>query len=427
MRFAMKSTPSLMLDCAQHFEEKGEYDKAVQLYHKGGDYPKALDLCFRVGELDPSQSKTMFDMMNLIAQDLGSDTSPQTLARCAQFLVNHKQYDKAIELYVLANRPLQAIEMCITQKITMNEDLVAKLTPAEPTDATSPADANERKEILKELARALKRQGSYLLASRKYTQAGDRIRAIKCLVKSGDTKAVIQFASISRNAEIYTLAANYLQQMNWRESVDIMKSIIMFYTKAKAWEQLARFYDSCALVEIDEYRDYEKAIEALKESLKYMNKIENPNRNQVDLQDSIDKRIVLTEKFIHGRDAIASDKADLGISILQELLNEPLVEEAVRSGDCYAMIVEHLYQAGAMKDAFNYLLEMEDRRIPLNPYLETEVIEAIFRANGRNPRQSPRANTRDADVAQSHHRHDDEAAADEDEEEIDEEIAEVNI
>ena len=46
---------------------------------------------------------------------------------------------------------------------------------------------------------------------------GDRVRAIKCLVRSGDTKAVIQFASISRNQEIYTLAANYLQQMNWRE------------------------------------------------------------------------------------------------------------------------------------------------------------------------------------------------------------------
>ena len=69
---------------------------------------------------------------------------------------------------------------------------------------------------------------------------------------------MIQFASISRNSEIYTPAANYLQQMDWRESVDIMKSIIMFYTKAKAWEQLARFYDSCAMVEVDEYRDYEK-------------------------------------------------------------------------------------------------------------------------------------------------------------------------
>ena len=71
--------------------------------------------------------------------------------------------------------------------------------------------------------------------------AGVRIRA-------GDTKAVIQFASISRDSEIYKLAANYLQQMNWRESVDILKAIIMFYTKAKAFVQLAAFYDSCGQV-----------------------------------------------------------------------------------------------------------------------------------------------------------------------------------
>jgi intraflagellar transport protein 140 len=42
--------------------------------------------------------------------------------------------------------------------------------------------------------------------------------------------------------------------MNWRESVDILKAIITFYSKAKAYMQLAGFYDSCAQVEIDEYR-----------------------------------------------------------------------------------------------------------------------------------------------------------------------------
>ena len=70
-----------------------------------------------------------------------------------------------------------------------------------------------------------------------------------CLFKiAGDTKAVIQFASISRDPEIYKLAANYLQQMNWRESVDILKAITTFYTKAKAFVQLAAFYDSCGQV-----------------------------------------------------------------------------------------------------------------------------------------------------------------------------------
>ena len=56
-------------------------DAAVLLYHKAGDFPHAMDLCFRAGEADPKQSKVMFDMLNSIAQDLGAETSPQTLAR----------------------------------------------------------------------------------------------------------------------------------------------------------------------------------------------------------------------------------------------------------------------------------------------------------------------------------------------------------
>ena len=34
-RYALKSTPALMIECAVHFEQRREFDKAVQLYHKG--------------------------------------------------------------------------------------------------------------------------------------------------------------------------------------------------------------------------------------------------------------------------------------------------------------------------------------------------------------------------------------------------------
>ena len=43
-----------------------------------------------------------------------------------------------------------------------------------------------------------------------------------------------------------------------------MKNIISFYSKAKAFDNLAGFFEACANVEIDEYRDYEKASGALK-------------------------------------------------------------------------------------------------------------------------------------------------------------------
>jgi intraflagellar transport protein 140 len=218
MRFALKAAPTLMLECAAYFEERSEYEKAIQLYHKGGDLGKAMDLCFKGAEAlnvtvkgrskpDTSKSQGVFEMMNEIAADLGVGTSPQTLARCAEFLMQHRQYERAIDLYILAKRFPQAIEMCMKNSITITDDMAEKLSPKVSPDI----DEATSRDTLKLLAKTLKSQGSYALASRKYTQAGDRLRAIKCLVRSGDTRAVIQFATVTRNPEIYKLAANYLQ------------------------------------------------------------------------------------------------------------------------------------------------------------------------------------------------------------------------
>ena len=74
------------------------------------------------------------------------------------------------------------------------------------------------------------------------------------------------------------LAANWLQSLAWHADAKLLKAIVDFYTKAKAFEQLSGFYDACAQVEIDEYRDYDKALGALKEAAKYMAKARGPNK-----------------------------------------------------------------------------------------------------------------------------------------------------
>merc|ERR1712186_132223 len=115
-----------------------------------------------------------------------------------------------------------------------------------------------------------KKQGSFQIACKKYTQAGDKLKAMKSLLKSGDTEKIIFFAGTARQPEIYVLAANYLQSLDWHNNEETMKSIIQFYSKAKAYSKLASFYDACAQVEIDEYRDYEKAGGALREAKKFI-------------------------------------------------------------------------------------------------------------------------------------------------------------
>jgi intraflagellar transport protein 140 len=113
------------------------------------------------------------------------------------------------------------------------------------------------------------------------------------------TFAVLIHLDVSKQPDLFILAANYLQSLNWRNQPAIMQHIIGFYTKAKAPESLSMFYDACAQVEIDDYKNYEKALGALKESGKYMAKSKLPTKDSKLAQ--IKKKIALIEQFLGAR------------------------------------------------------------------------------------------------------------------------------
>lgn len=102
MGFALKSRPSLMISVAEYLEEKGELEKAVQLYQKAGEVTKALDLCFRAGagaegeQQDGGRERkpAMFEALKSMMDDLGSHASPQVafvfFAECGRgFVLNN--------------------------------------------------------------------------------------------------------------------------------------------------------------------------------------------------------------------------------------------------------------------------------------------------------------------------------------------------
>lgn len=107
---------------------------------------------------------------------------------------------------------------------------------------------------------------------------------MRALLKSGDTPRIILFANTARNKDIYRMAGNYLQTLNWKEDVNLMRQIENCYVKADALGSLAAFYEACAEVsvhqcpwgcecprvevEIDDFRDYEKGLAALNEALR---------------------------------------------------------------------------------------------------------------------------------------------------------------
>ena len=75
-------------------------------------------------------------------------------------------------------------------------------------------------------------------------------------------------------------------------------------------------------MEIDEYRDYEKAVGALREALKYLGK--DTSRAAEDMASSIERRIMLIEKFVQAKRSAKKDPANM-VAICQVSLSMMLV------------------------------------------------------------------------------------------------------
>lgn len=65
--------------------------------------------------------------------------------------------------------------------------------------------------MLLRIAKLVKRQGQFKLGAKIYTMANEKMKGMKCLLKSADVKAVISFATNARDTQVFVLAGNFLQ------------------------------------------------------------------------------------------------------------------------------------------------------------------------------------------------------------------------
>jgi intraflagellar transport protein 140 len=80
-----------MLKSAAYFEQIRDLDKAVILYHRGGNVRRAMDLCFK---------NHNFEYLKNLAEDLGEEEDPETLAKAAEYFMANQLYDRAVHLFV---------------------------------------------------------------------------------------------------------------------------------------------------------------------------------------------------------------------------------------------------------------------------------------------------------------------------------------
>ena len=67
-----------------------------------------------------------------------------------------------------------------------------------PPATQDPNKKKHRIDTLLRVAKIVKKQGDFKLGAKIYTMANEKMKGIKCLLKSGDVKAVIGFATTAR-------------------------------------------------------------------------------------------------------------------------------------------------------------------------------------------------------------------------------------
>ncbi|KNE69154.1 hypothetical protein AMAG_14010 [Allomyces macrogynus ATCC 38327] len=426
MHLAMRAPRAIMLDVAAFFEHRHEemrqnpvvatptsptrrgsksaapataaaaqlVERAIRLYLRAGDAARALDLAF---------DEQKFDLIMVIVEALttaasgtgGATADARTLQRCAEYLLLHHQTRKAVDLYLLARDYSTALQLCLDKKIELTEQWIDSAFPP-----GLPAN------VLVAIADACMAQGNYEVACKKYTQAGDKLSAVKALIKAGNVDQVIYFAGVSgaKIKDIYILAANFLQTRDWRATPTILKHIVTFYTKAKAFDHLSSFFEACAQVEIDEYSSYEKALGALKEAYKCTSKSVLPNKEARLML--LDRKIDLITRFAKAKDAAARASVEETLQQCAALLNDPDVEIGVRVGDIYAVLVETYLHAGLAPQARDIYVRMLGAvPVKLVPYyLDPGALAQVDpQFKERLAQQAMRASAEAVDASAAHH------------------------
>ena len=132
-------------------------------------------------------------------------------------------------------------------------------------------------------------------------------------------------------------------------------------------------------VYIDEFRDYDKALGALQDAAKYMDKSKANNR---DLKiQQLETKVSYVERFVDSRNLVKTDPAKM-VETCRTLLDVEDIEGAVRVGDIFALLVEFYTGRQEYEQAYQLIEQMRDRQIVLPLYLESQLVQAVYSAMG---------------------------------------------
>ena len=359
LALSFSAPKALVCKAAQWFETQKEHKNAIILYSRCGRMNRALALCF---------ISKQYDALEEIADTLNAKTDPNVLVRCGNYFIESERWSKAAQCYALAGQFDTVIQLCNEHNVKISSHVLQDL-----------AENIKDKEILGRFAELCEQQGAFKIAASLYTKMKDILSAIKALIRSGDVDKVIKMAKLSRRKDGFILAANYLMTLNPRESENNFSTAVAFYSKAEAYDKLARFYESSAQMEIDEYQEYEKGLELLLKAVEILQEHEAPDRERI--LETLTGKVQLIKLYV-GASQIVKEDPQKALAVCVKLLKTKSIEACMRPDDIYILMVQCYVQQGNFQGAYKILEDLRKSGTDITWFMEVDAIQKIYQACG---------------------------------------------
>ncbi|XP_028177107.1 intraflagellar transport protein 140 homolog [Ostrinia furnacalis] len=290
------------LHAASILENAGQNEQAIALYQKAEKPHLALKLALQCGDTNA---------MIAAVESLGNRVDPELAHTLAAHLRKADHHSHAAALLATAGKYEEALDIVEQSSAPLSEELSERLA--------APAGTSGRDALLRRLADVLGGRGLYHQAAKRLAHTGDKAGAMRWLMRSGDADRIATFAAATRDRAAQLMAADYLRRRaDWRSRPDLTRHILHFYTRAKAYGKLAAFYAECAKVEVDEYDNYEKALEALKEATRCLAKSSDPESGAQTM--ALQEQSTIVKRFIDVKKTLESGEENAGVTSGQQLL-----------------------------------------------------------------------------------------------------------
>ena len=331
---APKNTQNLI---AEYFEGKNEIEKAITLYLLGSNIRKGLNLCLATNQ---------YDKVREISETLESKQDKETLKALAEYFIEQQQQEKALGLFIRIKEYDTAMKLCENYKVKITKETANAIL----VDLDKEKDNKTKQQLTSRLAKLLMMQGEFELAHDIYVKINNLKKAMKCCIKMGNKDKVIEFAHMCRMPELYIMAANFLQNLEWTK--DIVKIIVSFFNRAKAYYNLANFYEVFASIEINEKQNLTQACELYNEAMKTVLKVRENDEKKDNKINELKNKINFIKKYNDALNKISSTPGD-ALKICEELLSVKGMENVVQEKEIYKLIFRIYYGAKDFQSAYS--------------------------------------------------------------------------